>query len=82
MKDILKYLVEKITITDNGVYTGCNIANMQNHFEPQYSMRETAYAINKLYELNYICMELHGKSWNDKHTIDDVTYLGHKYLEG
>lgn len=81
MKDILKYLVEKITITDNGVYCGCKIVEIQKHFEPQYSTKETAYAINKLFELKYINMELHGKSWNDNHSIDDVTYAGHKYLE-
>lgn len=80
MKYILKYLIEKITITDNGVYVGCNIVSMQKHFETQYSMLETAYSIKKLIELNYITLSTSDKSWKDDTKIEDITYAGHKYL--
>ena len=43
-------------------------------------MQETAYAIVKLRELEYIVMGC-DKSWNGNHSITDVTYKGHLYLD-
>ena len=80
MKDILKYLAEKITITDNGVCNGCKIVEIQKYFEPQYSIKETAYAIKKLIEINYVVLNTTEKSWKDETKIEDITYAGHKYL--
>lgn len=81
MKDILKYVVKNGSITDNGVYCGCKITEMQEHFKSQYELKETAYAINKLIELKYITTDMSGMSWSDISKIEDITYDGHKYLE-
>lgn len=81
MKDILKYVVKNVSITDNGVYCGCKITEMQENFKSQYELKETAYAINKLIELGYITTNMSEKSWNAMHRIEDITYAGHKYLE-
>lgn len=81
MKDILEYVVKNRDVTDNGVYCGCNIIEMQKHIKTQYELKETAYAINKLIELGYITTDMSGKSWSDISKIEDITYDGHKYLE-
>jgi hypothetical protein len=81
MKDILQYVVKNTTITDNGVSCGCNILELQKHMKSNYTVKDTAYAIKKLIELQYIETNMSMKSWNENHQIEDVTYAGHKYLE-
>lgn len=81
MKDILKYVVKNGKVTDNGVCYGCKIIEIQNYFKQQYDFKETAYAIIKLIELEYINTNINEKSWNENHEIADITYAGHKYLE-
>lgn len=81
MKDILEYVAKNGDITDNGVYCGCKITEIQEHFKSKYTLKETAYAINKLIELKYITTDMSGKSWSNINKIEDITYDGHKYLE-
>lgn len=81
MKDILEYVVKNGDVTDNGVYCGCKITEMQEYFKSKYKLKETAYAVNKLIELEYITTNMSEKSWNSMHRIEDITYAGHKYLE-
>lgn len=79
MKDVLRYAVENTEVTDNGVCYGCKIVDLQKSLLTTYSMKETAYAIVKLRELEYITMSC-DKSWNENNSITDVTYKGHLYL--
>lgn len=79
MKDVLRYAIENTKITDNGVCYGCKIVELQKSLSTTYSMQETAYAIVKLRELEYIVMDC-DKSWNGNHSITDATYKGHLYL--
>ena len=86
MKEILEYCINNIQITDEGkVHTFIRIFDIPKHFSNQYENSDVLYSIKKLIELNYIIisdLSAYDNKWHPGAFVYDVTYHGHKYLEG
>lgn len=83
MRDILQHCVNNIHVTRTGItYTSLHLFDFPKIFSPLYTDLEVCYSLVKLIELNYIIIENNSDDrWDEKTSVIDVTYQGHKYLE-
>lgn len=72
---------DKIQVGNTGVTTGYKIIMLLDGMSDKYLKEEIIYSLLKLEELKYIVLSMKVRGFNEHTTIEDVTYLGHKWIE-